>query len=180
MIPANKTRGGEPAEAASFEESAEPAVELLEPSAEAGAPRPGKRPLGTKEPIVFKWKIVGQSGNVVLTLFKAVEREEIEAQLERLTKDGYYTNLRILDNNERVEQPKLSKAEAKKAAAALKSNLKSGLKPAEKQNAPAKKSEKKASRPTPPVRSAEKQTAKHSKKKSGPANAPSKRPAKKK
>ena len=73
----------------------------------------GKKSLGAKEPINFKWKLVGLSQGVALTLFKSVEREEIDAQLERLQKDGYYTELRILDINEKVLQPNPPKAAKK-------------------------------------------------------------------
>lgn len=66
----------------------------------------GKRPLGTKEVIPFAWKLVGLSHDVALTLFKAVERTDVEAQYERVKREGYYTDLRILDINEKVKQPK--------------------------------------------------------------------------
>ncbi len=66
---------------------------------------PGRRPLGTKEPIVFKWKLLGEANGYVLTLSKTVEREDIDAHFERLTKEGYYKNLRVTDNNEKVVQP---------------------------------------------------------------------------
>ena len=68
-------------------------------------PVPGKRALGVKEPIIFKWKLIGTSHNMALTLFKSVEREEAEAQLDRLQKDGYYTELKILEAEAKVEQP---------------------------------------------------------------------------
>ena len=84
------------------------AAELVElpvaPVAVVG-PVAGKRALGVKEPIIFKWKLVGTSQNMTLTLFKSVEREEAEAQLERLGKEGYYTDLKILDAEAKVEQP---------------------------------------------------------------------------
>ena len=66
----------------------------------------GKRPLGTKEVIPFAWKLVGTSQGVALTLFKAVDRADVEAQHERVNREGYYTDLRILDVNEKVKQPK--------------------------------------------------------------------------
>jgi hypothetical protein len=90
------------------EELPEPAEEIVEEPAavEPGAPVPGKRQLGVKEPIVFKWKILGESEGVILTLFKGVEREEVDAQLDRLQKEGYYKNLRAVDINEKVVQPK--------------------------------------------------------------------------
>lgn len=92
------------------EEVLEPVEEVeeivVEPEAVA-PPAPGvKRQLGVKEPIIFKWKILGASEGVILTLFKSVEREEADAQIERLGKEGYYKDLRIVDANEKVVQPK--------------------------------------------------------------------------
>ncbi|MFH1110598.1 MAG: hypothetical protein V1790_15575 [Planctomycetota bacterium] len=85
------------------------AAELVElpavPVVAAAGPVPGKRALGVKEPIIFKWKLIGTSQNMTLTLFKSVEREEAEAQLDRLQKDGYYTELKILEAETKVEQP---------------------------------------------------------------------------
>ena len=81
---------------------------------------PVKRSIGAKEPIVFKWKLLGNSNGVILTLFKAVEREEIEGHYERVAREGYYVDLRIVDIDEKVIQTKpavpiLPKAGAKKA-----------------------------------------------------------------
>lgn len=67
---------------------------------------PVKKPLGVKEVIPFKWKLVGTANHATLTLFKAVEREDVEAQLERVSKEGYYTDLRILEKDAKVIQPK--------------------------------------------------------------------------
>ncbi len=67
---------------------------------------PVKKPLGVKEVIPFKWKLVGTVNHTTLTLFKAVEREDVEAQLERVGKEGYYTDLRILEKDAKVIQPK--------------------------------------------------------------------------
>ncbi len=85
------------------------------PAAPAAGPVPGKRALGVKEPIIFKWKLIGTSQHMTFTLFKAVEREEVDAQLERLQKEGYYTDLKILDADAKVVQPVQPKG-AKKAA----------------------------------------------------------------
>ena len=41
----------------------------------------GRKTSGPKDAVPFRWKLVGKSHGVVLTLFKAVEREEVEAQL---------------------------------------------------------------------------------------------------
>lgn len=66
----------------------------------------GKRPLGTKEVIPFEWKLIGVSKDTALILFKAVDRADVEAQYERVKREGYYTDLRIVDINEKVKQPK--------------------------------------------------------------------------
>ena len=47
---------------------------------------------------------------VELTLFKAVERAEVEAQLERVRRESYSRNLRILEAKEKVAQPAGAKA----------------------------------------------------------------------
>lgn len=67
---------------------------------------PVKKPLGVKEVIPFKWKLVGTAHHTTLTLFKAVEREDVEAQLERVQREGYYTDLRIFEKDAKVVQPK--------------------------------------------------------------------------
>lgn len=59
---------------------------------------------GAKEVIPFEWKLVGESRGLTITLFKAIEREEVEAHLLRLQDDGYYKKLRILDNNAKLTQ----------------------------------------------------------------------------
>jgi len=94
--------------------------------AEAG-PVVAKRSIGPKEPIPFKWKILGTADRYVLTLFKSVEREDAEAQLERLAKEGYYTSLRIADISEKIEQP--VQKEAKKPKAAKKEPTEKAAKP---------------------------------------------------
>ena len=113
---ASKTKKNEAADPAEEHESEHPeAVEEVPPlpavpaagipASAPGGPVPGRKSLGVKEPIVFKWKIIGRSAGMNVTLFKAVEREEVEAQLERLTRDGYYTHLQILEASAKVEQP---------------------------------------------------------------------------
>ncbi len=106
----------------------------------AAGPSPGtaKKPLGAKEVIPFEWKLVGKSSGFFLTLFKAVEQQEVEAQLERVRKEGYYTDLRILDANAKIEQPPAARAAAK-------AHLR------EKKAAPAVKATK-AAKPVKPVR----------------------------
>ena len=76
------------------------------------APAPGKKSLGPKEPPPFVWKLVGRSGHNILTLFKAAEREDADAQLARLSREGYYKDLNILDINAAVKQPKQPKQPA--------------------------------------------------------------------
>lgn len=111
-----KQKGGE--EDLELEEPVEPVAELevaeiiepdaLEPEAEAelepdvpeavveGPPKaPGRKSIGVKEVIPFAWKLVGRSDGMMLTLFKAVERDEVDAQFERLTAEGYYKDLQI-------------------------------------------------------------------------------------
>ncbi len=86
-----------------------------QPSAEKAKvpPTAARRAPGTKEVIPFVWKLIGESRGAILTLFKSVERDEVESQFERLRRDGYYANLRILDVNEKVEQPASSKKQAR-------------------------------------------------------------------
>ncbi|UCE58202.1 MAG: hypothetical protein JSU63_12255 [Phycisphaerales bacterium] len=73
---------------------------------EKAAPATPKKPLGAKEVVPFEWKLVGEAQGMILTLFKAVEHPEVEAQLERISKDGYYSNLRILEADTKIVQPK--------------------------------------------------------------------------
>ena len=63
------------------------------------------------------WKLVGGASGYLVTLFKSAEREDVEAQFQRLTREGYYKDLQILDINAVIKQPpppKLSPAEKKK------------------------------------------------------------------
>jgi hypothetical protein len=68
-----------------------------------------------KEPIIFKWKLIGTSNNMTLTLFKAVEREDVDAQYERTQREGYYTDLKILDADAKVDQPAQPKGTKKES-----------------------------------------------------------------
>ena len=100
-----------------------------------------KKPLGAKEIIPFAWKLVGTSQDTVLTLFKTVDRAEAEGQLARLQNDGYYTDLRVLEIDTKVDQPKGTKA-AKAAPRAAEQAAKTKKKPAKatgKAKRPAKK-----------------------------------------
>ena len=112
---------------------------------QGAAPRPGPRrgAPGAKEVPAFKWKLMGRSGDMFLTLFKAVEREEVEAQLERLGKDSYYRDLRILDADTVVPQSPSVRAKIKQAIAQVKKPIKMS---ATKKTPPAKP--KKAPKPT--------------------------------
>jgi len=86
----------------------ETAAELVElPSAAPAAHGPvaGKRALGVKEPIIFKWKLIGTSNGMALTLFKAVEREDVDAQFERIQREAINRNLRIPTPKRRADQP---------------------------------------------------------------------------
>lgn len=81
------------------------------------APVAPRRGPNVKEVIPFAWKLLGVSRGAVLTLFKSVEREETEAQMERVLRDGYYTNLRIVENDYRIKQNSAVKTELKKVKA---------------------------------------------------------------
>lgn len=83
----------------------------------------GKKSLGQKEVIPFEWKLIGDAEGYSLTLFKAIEREEVESQFERVQKEGYYKNLKILTNDAKVPQTKSAK-KAKKAVEANKTKIK--------------------------------------------------------
>ena len=96
--------------------------------------KPGRRAPGAKEVIPFAWKLIGTSGDLTVTLFKAIEKVEVEAQLERLRRDGYYRNLTVLDVDAVVTQPVV----AKKSARAKKPSAKTT--PSGKASAPAKTS----------------------------------------
>jgi hypothetical protein len=92
----------------------------------AAVAAPVRKSIGMKEVPPFLWKLVGTSGDLRVTLFKNAEREEVDAQLERLTREGYYRDLEILAIDAPVEQHKPAAAararnpEAEKAAAPAK------------------------------------------------------------
>ncbi len=155
--------------------------------AEASTPSPPAAPLrrgpGTKDVPPFQWKLIGDCTGFSMTLFKSVEREEVEAQLERVRKENYYGNLRILDVNEKVRQSAAAKA-AVRAAQREKKQRNSPLMPTAKPaatkqavaTAPKPKSAKKAT-PARPSRASGKKTAVD--KKTAKAKAKTKKPAKK-
>lgn len=150
------------------DEIVEPVEEVEEvaeaPVAPPAAPPTGKRQLGVKEPIIFKWKILGQTEGVTLTLFKAVEREEADAQLERLQREGYYKELRIADISEKVVQPKPPPPTplSSRAAAAPKRTKAAAKRASDKKVKSAAKAKVK---PKAPARPAKKTTSSPAKKK---------------
>ncbi len=111
MTKAKSKEIDEPVDPAAAIDDVEEAPEVAVPEVAPVA----RKSLGVKEPIIFLWKIVGHANGLALTLFKSVEREDADAQLERLTRDGYYTNLEIMEATAKVVQPQPPK-EVKKAA----------------------------------------------------------------
>jgi hypothetical protein len=163
------------------------AVELVElpvvlaaPVPVAG-PVPGKRALGVKEPIIFKWKLIGTSHNMTLTLFKAVEREDVDAQFERTQREGYYTDLKILDADAKVEQPVQPKG-TKKPSPRTERGGKAAVPTAIRTDVAKRSSPPQASPPRKPTpaKSALKTKVKTTKKKPSGSAGASKRAAKKK
>lgn len=99
--------------------------------APTAAPTNVRKPLGAKEVIPFAWKVIGLSGDMVLTLFKSIEREDSEVHLNRLDRDGAYANLRLVEADFKIVQPKSVKAafaasekKAKSSASAKKTKKK--------------------------------------------------------
>jgi len=158
----------------------DPAAELVElPAAlpAAHGPVAGKRALGVKEPIIFKWKLIGTSNNMTLTLFKAVEREDVDAQFERTLREGYYTDLKILDAEAKVEQPAQPKGTKKESPRAERGGKGAALNA--KRTEVAKRPATPSRKPTP-AKSALKTEVKSTKKKPSGSAAAAKRVAKKK
>jgi hypothetical protein len=86
----------------------------------AAAPAPAvRKAIGVKEVPAFVWKLIGTADGYALTLFKSVEREDCDAQLIRVRRDGYYKDLRVVDIDMKIVQPKRPKP-AKKAVAKAK------------------------------------------------------------
>ena len=158
----------------------DPAAELVElpVAAPVVGPVPGKRALGTKEPIIFKWKLIGTSNNMTLTLFKSVEREDVEAQFERTQKEGYYTDLKILDVDAKVDHP----VQPKGANKAIPRNERGGKAAATRAAVAKRNSPPRARTPRKPAsaKRASKTVVKTTKKKPSGAAGGSKRVAKKK
>jgi len=171
-------------EPATEEVAVDAVPEVAETSA---APVPAKRPLGVKEPIEFKWKVIGRAAGMILTLFKAVERPDADAQFERLSREGYYKDLEVVESSMKIEQPPQPKLAGKKAPAkveaaptrsrpatavstamAVKKPLKVTARPPSKKTAAVKSTAKPAAKPAP------KAAAKASKKKPAPGKKPAK------
>ena len=131
-----------------------------------------KRTIAIKEPPPFKWKLMGYVDGLTVTLLKAVEREDAEAQMTRLEEEGYYRGLEIYPIDAKVpadpqaarhakekkardkaaaqEKARKDAAAAKRDAAAKKASaarkpvtVKALKKPASKPKAAAKKTAKK-------------------------------------
>lgn|GEM_PF-2170202 len=69
-------------------------------------PPPARKTLGTKEVIPFEWKVIGRSGEMILTLFKSVERADADAHYARLDNDGAYKDLQVVAINHKIVQSK--------------------------------------------------------------------------
>ena len=67
---------------------------------------PVRKPGVPKEVPPFRWKLVGYSREVPLTLLKCVEQSEAEAHLERYRAEAYYDNLAIHPIDARIPLPK--------------------------------------------------------------------------
>ena len=137
-----------------------------------------KKALGSKEVAPFEWKVIGTSGDTVLILFKSVERADAEAQLTRLSSDGYYKDLRIVEIDAKIVQPRPAKTRrsaAKSSEKTTKAKKVAGskvskAKPAVKKKAPAEnKSASKEAR----TKGARKSPVKGAKKKTKTASAKS-------
>jgi hypothetical protein len=81
-------------------------------------PSPPRRNYSVKEPPAFKWKIAGYVNGLTVTLLKAVERDEVEAQLERLQAEGYYRGVDIYPIEAKVPPDPLAARFAREEKAA--------------------------------------------------------------
>jgi len=98
----------EPEAVVASEGTGETTTEIAESKPSASAPTPattGRKAPGAKEQIPFRWKLLGESAGMILTLFKGTERGDVEAQYDRVRKEGYYVNLRIVDIDQKTIQP---------------------------------------------------------------------------
>lgn len=112
MARAKKAPATEVEEPVVPEEAEETPELVVAEAAESPDAPPGvaRKAMGTKEIIPFAWKLIGRSGDLMVTLFKAVERDDVQAQFDRLTAEGYYRDLQIVDVNFKIDQPKQIKA----------------------------------------------------------------------
>jgi hypothetical protein len=135
-----------------------------------------------KEGPGFEWKLVGYADGLTLTLLKAVEHKDAEAQLNRLRSEGYYDGLAIYPIDAAVPPPPSSRrhkggnapsrkgsGRAKKQGPASKSGAKKPAKrvPARKKKAgSAARSKAASARKARPARSKKAKPARKTKKKS--------------
>jgi len=188
-VPRTKKVGEDeaPVDAALAEEEVEAipeAAEVAGTDAPAPAATSGRKALGGKEAIPFRWKLVGFSEGYHLTLFKAVEQDDVVAQLDRVRREGYYTDLRIMNVDAKVEQSKAAKAK-------LAAEQQKEVKPPSSRKSVGKKAQpvrRVVATKTPTVvavkpsskKELAKKAGKGSKKKSAPAKSPAKRVVKRK
>ena len=139
--------------------------------------------MSAKEPPAFKWKLAGYVDGLTVTLLKAVDQAEVEAQLERLQAEGYYRDLTIYPIDAKVPPDPMAARFAKERkaaerAAAPAKGSKSAHRPAK---APAAKAAPAKAKPKP-VKPAARKPAPAAKKKVTKASKPVARgkPAKKK
>ncbi|MFQ5589820.1 MAG: hypothetical protein ACE5HE_01530 [Phycisphaerae bacterium] len=88
-----------------------------------------KKSLSGKEIPRFEWKLLGESQDVIVTLFKAVDRTEVEAQLERVRKEGYYSGLRIVEADMEIKQPKPPQPPPRKIRKVTRKSVKAATRP---------------------------------------------------
>lgn len=142
------------------------------PEKKAETSQPARKPLGAKEVIPFAWKLVGTAHHATVTLFKSVEKADVEAQYERVRKEGYYTDLRILDIDTKVVQPKPARKSrstsatkaASKSSAAGSTKRKTAPKKKKKETASKKKNKKAAKKSAAPKKQATSKTSRATKK----------------
>lgn len=86
-----------------------------------GADTPGqpsaasKRRASKSEPIPLKWKVVGISDELALTLLKSVDKSVAESELSRLKVESRYDNLAIYPIDEVIPSPNPAKKEREHA-----------------------------------------------------------------
>lgn len=118
-----------------------------------------KRTIPVKEPPPFKWKLMGYVDGYTVTLLKAIEREDAEAQLLRLQEEGYYRGLEIYPIDAKVpadpdagrihRERKAKEKTAAREAAAKESARRSAAAKRSSPSKPARKPAAKAAKPRP-------------------------------